>query len=64
LCSRLVQEQAITIQNRIEELRQRLATLSAGQVYNRLGLQLRIRQLGSILEWLEECHASFEENAH
>jgi len=63
LCSRLIQEQALAIQNRLDQLEQRLAALPARQVYNRLGLQLRIRQLATISAWLEECHACFEEDA-
>jgi DNA-binding PadR family transcriptional regulator len=62
LCSRLIQEQVQAVQNDLETLSQRLEALPAGQIYNRLGLELRIRQLTTILGWLEECHTLFEED--
>ncbi len=40
---------------RLERLR---ASLPPEQVFNRLSLDLRIRQLSSILEWLEDCRRS------
>lgn len=51
------------IQNQVEEVQRGLARLEriqAGlpneQSFNHLSLDLRIRQLRSILEWLEDCH--------
>jgi DNA-binding PadR family transcriptional regulator len=35
------------------------ATLPEEQTFNRLSLQLRIRQLKSILDWLDECRQTF-----
>jgi len=32
------------------------------QTFNRLSLDLHIRQLGSIRDWLIECHHAFEIN--
>lgn len=37
-----------------------LAAAPADQVFNRLGLELRIRQLASIEAWLSECHRAIE----
>lgn len=45
-----------------ERLRQTIARLEARQAsseINRLSLQLRIRQLRSVLEWLQECAEDF-----
>ncbi len=45
-----------------ERLRQTVARLEVRQAsgeINRLSLQLRIRQLRSVLEWLEECAETF-----
>ena len=36
------------------------AAIPDGQTFNRLSLDLHIRQLGSILDWLIECHQAFE----
>ncbi len=33
--------------------------MAADQVFNQLGLELRIRQLTSVIAWLEECHLRF-----
>jgi DNA-binding PadR family transcriptional regulator len=64
LSSRLIQEQARSIQCDREALWARLESLPARQVYNRLGLELRIRQLATIENWLAECHTHFEEDMH
>jgi PadR family transcriptional regulator, regulatory protein AphA len=63
LCSRLIQEQVHTVQADLEGLCTRLAALSPDQLYNKLGLDLRIRQMLTILNWLEQCHQVFEEDA-
>jgi DNA-binding PadR family transcriptional regulator len=63
LCSRLIQEQVHTVQADLEGLCTRLAALSSDQLYNKLGLDLRIRQMLTILNWLEQCHRFFEEDA-
>jgi PadR family transcriptional regulator, regulatory protein AphA len=62
LCSRLIQEQVDAVQADIDILCRRMAALPPQQVYNQLGLELRIRQLNTILHWLEECHSCFEED--
>jgi PadR family transcriptional regulator, regulatory protein AphA len=62
LCSRLIQEQVRSVQSDLDALFQRQSALPANQVYNHLGLELRIRQLATILNWLESCHSCFEED--
>jgi PadR family transcriptional regulator, regulatory protein AphA len=41
----------------LSRLRKVSAELPPEQAFNRLGLELRIRQLASILEWLEDCRS-------
>jgi DNA-binding PadR family transcriptional regulator len=53
--SRLLQEQAEATRLDVHNLRQRLALLPAGQMINRLGLDLRVRQLSVFLDWLDTC---------
>jgi hypothetical protein len=40
-----------------------LGDLPAEQTFNRLGLQLRIRQLKSVIEWLRECGRALDIDA-
>jgi DNA-binding PadR family transcriptional regulator len=53
--SRLLQEQAVATRQDLEKLRLRQASVPPGQVINRLGLDLRVRQLGVFLVWLDQC---------
>jgi DNA-binding PadR family transcriptional regulator len=61
LCSRLIQEQAETIRSDLANLFKRLSALPAEQIFNCMGLDLRIRQLTGVLEWVEDCHRFFVE---
>lgn len=61
LYSRLIQEQYQEIQQSLERLKKRLEACPAEQVFNRMGLELRIRQLNATLEWLETFHQICEE---
>ena len=45
---------------RLEDL---LAETPAEQVFNRLGLDLRVRQLKAILDWLQACASRLEMNS-
>jgi DNA-binding PadR family transcriptional regulator len=51
--------QTAEVQNMLARLEARLAGLPEEQLFNRLSLQLRIRQLGSIVTWMDECRAAF-----
>lgn len=51
----LIEAQEAEIRAGIERLQMVLAELPPGQTYNQLSLQLRLRQLTSLLEWLAEC---------
>lgn len=55
LARRLIETQIAETSAGLARLRGQLAGVSEDQVFNRLGLELRIRQLASITEWLEEC---------
>lgn len=41
---------------RLEEI---LESLPAEQIFNRMSLDMRLRQLKSVLEWLADCHQAF-----
>ncbi len=64
LCSRLIQEQADTIRKSLEELNKRLCAIPQDQIFNRMGLDLRMRHLMSILEWIEDSLKYFVEGAY
>ncbi len=51
--------QSAEVELALERLQKALAAIPQEQVFNRLGLELRIRQLGSICDWLEDCRRSF-----
>lgn len=54
---RLIDVQIAATQSGVAHLTETLNELSSEQVFNRLGLDLRLRQLTSIVEWLTECRA-------
>jgi hypothetical protein len=55
LTSRLILEQSQAIDIALSGLEKRLAAVAPGQTFNRLALELRIRQLNSLRLWLETC---------
>jgi DNA-binding PadR family transcriptional regulator len=55
LAVRLIQAQRQETRLGLDQLEQKLNSLPPEQIINRLGLELRIRQLTSVLDWLEEC---------
>lgn len=61
LSLRLIQEQADALRLDLEVLSKRLMTLPEDQIFNQMGLDLRIRQLQSVLGWVEDCHQYFVE---
>ena len=50
--------QQAEIEKNIERLKTTLQRLPAEQVFNRLSLELRIRQLNLVLNWLDDCKTS------
>ncbi|MFH1523452.1 MAG: helix-turn-helix transcriptional regulator [Chloroflexota bacterium] len=51
----LLDSQAVEINAAISKLESSQAEIPADQIINRLSLQLRIRQLHSAMDWLNEC---------
>lgn len=56
----LIQIQEDEILEGLERLQRKMENLPATQIFNRLGLQLRIQQLNSVLGWLKDCAASLD----
>lgn len=44
----------------IRRLEKTLANLPGDQIYNRMSLEMRLKQLHMVLEWLDECHRHFQ----
>ncbi|NPV75525.1 MAG: helix-turn-helix transcriptional regulator [Anaerolineae bacterium] len=61
LCSHLIQEQANALRIHLEGLYARLNTIPRDQIFNRMGLELRIEQLKSVLSWVENAMEYFVE---
>lgn len=59
LCLRLIEEQAAAVRASLSGLRARLAAAPADQIFNRMGLDLRIHQLEAVLGWIETCGQYF-----
>jgi DNA-binding PadR family transcriptional regulator len=59
---RLVQafnQQRTEAETHIQRLENMLAELPTDQIYNRMSLEMRIKQLKFVLEWLNECEKIF-----
>lgn len=48
----------------LQRLEKTRAELPVEQIYNRMGLDLRLKQLQTVLEWLEACQQHFPELAN
>jgi PadR family transcriptional regulator, regulatory protein AphA len=57
----MLDEQTITTGVNIARLEHSLENVPAEQIFNRLGLELRIKQLKSLLEWLDDCRKLFQQ---
>jgi PadR family transcriptional regulator, regulatory protein AphA len=60
LVSEIVEAQAAEIRARLAQLEPVLTDLPLDQVLNRQSLQLRIRQLTLLLDWVAECRVALE----
>lgn len=56
--NRLIDEQKETVLNGINQLTKALDHIPPDQSFNHLAMELRLRQLSSILDWLEHCRRS------
>ena len=54
----LIDSQIDAVQANLARLQDTLALLPVEEPFNRLGLDLRVRQLTSILDWLAECRST------
>lgn len=55
MAERLIDEQIAEVNAGLSRLNTMLVNIPKEKAFNRLGLKLRIRQLESTLDWLEEC---------
>ena len=60
LASDMIATQAAQTLADVERLRRMLADLPAEQVFDQLGLELRIRQLAAISDWLDNCRVALD----
>jgi hypothetical protein len=56
----LVEAQIAETRGCLTHLQSMLADLPAEQKINRLGLELRIRQLNSVMDWMLECEQTIQ----
>lgn len=63
LAQQLIEQQITETQAGLLRLQEKLADIRPEQTFNRLGLDLRIRQLKSILDWLDECRIALGASA-
>jgi hypothetical protein len=56
------ERQKTEARNHIKRLEQIRSLLPDEQVYNRMSLDLRLRQLTSVLDWLDECQKNFHQS--
>jgi len=54
------EQQRAEAETHIARLQKMLTSLSGEQVYNRMSLEMRLRQLHVVLEWLDECQSNFQ----
>jgi DNA-binding PadR family transcriptional regulator len=60
----LLERQIVEVQGGVDRLQNGMDELPAEQTYNRLALQLRVRQLMPMLDWLTECQLAWRENGN
>ena len=60
----LLERQIVEVQTGIDRLQCGLDKLPAEQTYNRLALQLRVRQLMPMLDWLAACQTVWRETGN
>jgi PadR family transcriptional regulator, regulatory protein AphA len=53
------EQQRIETDTHIQRLKTTLATLPTEQIFNRMSLEMRLKQLEFVLEWLDESHKHF-----
>jgi hypothetical protein len=61
LAHRLIDDQIAETQAGMARLQQRLSNIPPEKTFNQIGMELRIRQLTLLCEWLESCHTALGE---
>ena len=59
----LIEEQVLEITSAVDRLDRQMASLPESRVFHRLSLQLRLEQLRSCINWLENCRSALVEKA-
>jgi DNA-binding PadR family transcriptional regulator len=54
------QRQRTEVGSHIERLEKARTELPNEQIYNRISLDLRLKQLNTVLEWLDDCQQNFQ----
>ena len=52
-------QQRVEAETHITRLEKTLADLPSGQIYNQMSLEMRLKQLRLVLEWLDDCEENF-----
>jgi DNA-binding PadR family transcriptional regulator len=60
--AQIFEQQRAETEIHIQQLRERGTGLPEEQIYNRMSLNLRLKQLETVLEWLDECQESFQQS--
>ena len=55
-------QQRAEAETHIQRLEKTCAELPGEQIYNRMSLEMRIKQLKFVLEWLDDCQKYFQQN--
>jgi hypothetical protein len=53
-------QQRAEVETQIQRLEKIYAELSIEQIYNRMSLEMRLKQLKFVLEWLDDCQKYFQ----
>lgn len=64
LAHNLIDSQINEIREGLQRLKKTRSSLPPERLFNQLGLDLRIRQLNSILDWLDACHVVLLNASH
>jgi DNA-binding PadR family transcriptional regulator len=54
--------QRMEVENNIHRLEKNCAELPGEQIYNRMSLELRLKQLKIVLEWLDDCQKNIQQD--
>ena len=58
--TRTFEQQRTEAETHVQRLEKTLRDLPAEQIYNRISLEMRLKQLHVVLEWLDECQNNFQ----